>query len=329
MTTSIHRRHVLASLAAMGAGAFGPLQALAQEAYPGKGPIKLIVPLPAGGAADATVRVLGAALQTQMKQSFVIDNKPGGSFVIGMQAIAQAPADGYTLMHVNPGMCAAQAALKKIDLLKTLTPISAMGTMPALLVVPASSPIKSVKELIAAGTAKPGSLNYGSVGIGSLEHLWCSNFSKRNRLDAVHVPFKGMPDAATALASGEVQFLSLVQILALSFIQKGMMRALAVIDNQRIAALPNVPTLKELGYDEPPLVFWGGLAAPKGTPPAIIEMLRENIAAAVANPEVKTKLAGMGTTAMSSPTSAAFEAQITQELAWLTDAVKAANLQLN
>lgn len=329
MTTSIHRRHVLASLAAMGAGAFGPLQALAQDAYPGKGPIKLIVPLPAGGAADATVRVLTAALQTQMKQSFVIDNKPGGSFVIGMQAIAQAPADGYTLMHLNPGMCAAQAALKKIDLLKNLTPISAMGTMPALLVVPASSPIKSVKELIAAGTAKPGSLNYGSVGIGSLEHLWSSNFSKRNRLDAVHVPFKGMPDAATALASGEVQFLSLVQILALSFIQKGMMRALAVIDNQRIAALPNVPTLKELGYEEPPLVFWGGLAAPKGTPPAIIEMLRENIAAAVANPEVKAKLASTGTTAMSSPTSAAFEAQITQELAWLTDAVKAANLQLN
>lgn len=329
MTTSIHRRHVLASLAAMGAGAFGPLQALAQEAYPGKGPIKLIVPLPAGGAADATVRVLSAALQTQMKQSFVIDNKPGGSFVIGMQAIAQAPADGYTLMHVNPGMCAAQAALKKIDLLKTLTPISSMGTMPALLVVPASSPIKSVKELIAAGAAKPGSLNYGSVGIGSLEHLWSSNFSKRNRLDAVHVPFKGMPDAATALASGEVQFLSLVQILALSFIQKGMMRALAVIDSHRVAALPNVPTLKELGYDEPPLVFWGGLAAPKGTPPAIIEMLRENIAAAVANPDVKAKLASTGTTAMSSPTSAAFEAQITQELAWLNDAVKAANLQLN
>ena len=329
MTTSIHRRHVLASLAAMGAGAFGPLQALAQEAYPGKGPIKLIVPLPAGGAADATVRVLSAALQTQMKQSFVIDNKPGGSFVIGMQAIAQAPADGYTLMHVNPGMCAAQAALKKIDLLKTLTPISSMGTMPALLVVPASSPLKSVKELIAAGAAKPGSLNYGSVGIGSLEHLWSSNFSKRNRLDAVHVPFKGMPDAATALASGEVQFLSLVQILALSFIQKGMMRALAVIDSHRVAALPNVPTLKELGYDEPPLVFWGGLAAPKGTPPAIIEMLRENIAAAVANPDVKAKLASTGTTAMSSPTSAAFEAQITQELAWLNDAVKAANLQLN
>lgn len=329
MTTSIHRRHVLASLAAMGAGAFGPLQALAQEAYPGKGPIKVIVPLPAGGAADATVRVLAATLQTQMKQSFVIDNKPGGNFVIGMQAIAQAPTDGYTLMHLNPGMCAVQAALKKIDILKTLTPISVMGTMPSLLVVPASSPIKSVKELIAAGTAKPGSLNYGSVGIGSLEHLWSSNFSKRHHLDAVHVPFKGMPDAATALASGEVQFLSLIQVVALSFIQKGMMRPLAVIDNQRIAALPNVPTLKELGYDEPPLVFWGGFAAPKGTPAAIIEMLRENIAGAMANPEVKAKLGAMGTTAMASPTSQAFEAQITQELAWLNEAVKAANLQLN
>jgi len=329
MKPSIHRRHVLASLAALGAGSLGPLSALAQDAYPTKGPIKIIVPLPAGGAADATVRVLAAALQTQMKQSIIIDNKPGGSFVIGMQAIAQAPADGYTLLHLNPGMSAAQAALKRIDVLKAVTPISTMGTMPTILVVPAASPIKSVKDLIAAGAGKPGSLNYGSVGIGSLEHLWGSNFSKRHRLEAVHVPFKGMPDAATALASGEVQFLPLILAVAQSFIQKGMMRPLAVIDTQRTPALPDVPTLKELGFDEPPLVFWGGLATPKGTPAAIVEMLRENIATTMANPEVKGKLAAMGTTAMSSAKSQAFEAQIAQELTWLTEAVKAANLQLN
>jgi tripartite-type tricarboxylate transporter receptor subunit TctC len=329
MKTPIPRRQALASLAALGASAFGVPHVLAQEAYPTKGPIKLIVPLPAGGAADASVRILTATLQAQMKQSFVVENRPGGSFVIGMQAIAQAPADGYTLIHINPGMCAVQAALKKIDLLKTLTPISIMGTMPTMLVVPASSPIKSVKELIAAGKAKAGTLNYGSVGTGSLEHLWSSNFSKRQGLDAVHVPFKGMPDAATALASGEIQFLPLVLSVAQPFVQKGMMRALAVIDSQRHVAFPDVPTLKELGYDEPPLVFWGGLAAPKGTPAAIVEQLRHNMATAIAHPDVKAKLAGIGTTAMSSPSPQAFEALVAQDLAWMTEAVKQANLQLN
>lgn len=329
MKTSIHRRQVLASLAAMSTGALCAQSVFAQEAFPAKGPIKIIVPLPAGGAADASVRILTAAMQTQMKQSFIVDNRPGGSFVIGMQAIAQAPADGYTLMHINPGMCATQAALKKIDLLKNLTPISIMGTMPTVLVVPASSPIKSAKELIASGSAKSGSLNYGSVGIGSLEHLWSSNFSKRHGLDAVHVPFKGMPDAATALASGEIQFLPLILAVALPFIQKGMMRALAVIDYQRHIALPNVPTLKELGYDEPPLVFWGGLAAPKGTPSAIVQQLRESMAAAIATPDVKAKLTGIGTTAMSSTSSQAFETLVAQELTWMTEAVKNANLQLN
>lgn len=326
MQASTNRRQFLAAMAALGAGASG---ALAQEAYPAKGPIKLIVPLPAGGAADASARIVAASLQTQMKQSFVVDNRPGGGFVIGMQAIAQAPADGYTIMHINPGMIAAQAALKKIDLLKTLTPISLMGTMPAVLSVPASSPIKSVRDLIAAGSAKPGSLNYGSVAIGSLEHLWGSNFSKRHRLDAVHVPFKGMPEAATALVAGDIQFLPLILAVALPFIQKDMLRPLAVIDTHRHPALPNVPTLKELGYDEPPLVFWGGLAAPRGTPAAIVEQLRENIATAIAAPDVKGKLSAIGTTAMASATPQAFESLITQELAWITEAVKGANLQLN
>lgn len=323
------RRALLGSLAALGVNTLCPTLARAQEAYPSKGPIKLIVPLPAGGAADASARILAGSLQGPLKQSIVVDNRPGGSFVIGMQAIAQAPADGYTLMHVNPGMIAAQAALKKIDVLKTLAPISLMGTMTTVLSVPASSPFKSVAELIAAGTSKPGSLNYGSVGIGSLEHLWSSNFSKRRNLDAVHVPFKGMPDATTALAQGDVHFIPVALAVAIPLIQKGLIRPLAVTDNQRAAALPNVPTLKELGYDDPLLVFWGGLAAPRGTPAAVIETLREQMAAALATQELKTKFAGIGSIAISSTTSASFEALIQQDLAWITESVKHANLQLS
>jgi len=329
MKTFTDRRQFLASMAALGAGTLGPAGAWAQDGYPAKGPIKLIVPLPAGGAADASARVLTYALQNQMKQSFVVDNRPGGSFVIAMQAMAQAAADGYTLMHIYPGMIAAQVALKRFDMLKSLTPISLIGSMPAVLVTPASSPYKTVQDLVAAARAKPGSVNYGSVGPGTIEHLWSSNFSKRHGLNAVHVPYKGMPDATTALVTGDIQYLGLAMALTLQFAQKNMIRPLAVIDSQRHPSMPDVPTLKEAGFDDPPLVFWGGVAAPKGTPSAIVEKLREQIAVAVASDDVKTKFAGMGTTPLSSPTVQSFENLVSKELAWLTEAVKDANLQLN
>lgn len=328
MKTSIDRRQFITSLTALGAGSLFGAPALAQDAFPTKGPIKVIVPLPAGGAADATARMVVASMQAQLKQNFIIENKPGASYLLAMQAMAQAPADGYTLMHINTGMAAAQASLKKFDLLKSLAPISLMGTMPAVLAVPASSPFKSVQELVAAGAAKPGSLTYGSVGIGSLEHLWPSEFSRKNRLDAVHVPYKGMPDAATALASGEIQFLTPVLAVALPLMQKGLIRPLAMLDNQRHAMLPNLPTLSELGHDMPPVVFWGGFVAVRGTPAPVIEQLRSAVATAVADADVKAKMMGIGSTAFTN-TPQAFETLIAQELSWMAHAVKAANLQLN
>lgn len=328
MTIDFNRRQFIASLGATGASTLFGATALAQDAYPAKGPIKVIVPLPAGGAADATARMALTSMQMQLKQTFIVENRPGGSFVIGMQGLQGAAADGYTLMHINTGMCAAQAALKKIDLLKSLTPISLLGTMPAVLAVPASSPYKSVQDLVAAGAAKPASLAYGSVGIGSLEHLWSFQFSKANKLDALHVPFKGLPDAAMALASGEIQFLPAILAVALPLMQKGLIRPLALLDQRRHALLPNVPTLKEAGFDAPPVVFWGGFAAVRGTPAPVIETLRASIAGAVADPGVKAKLIAIGTTAFSN-TPQAFESLITQELNWMREAVKAANLQLN
>lgn len=328
MNHPIDRRQLLATLTSLGAGVLATPRVLAQEAYPSKGPVKVFVPLPAGGAADATARMVVASLQAQLKQTFIVENRPGASYALGMQAMQQAQADGYALMHINTGMCAAQAALKKIDLLKTLAPISLMGTMPAVLAVPAASPFKTVKDLVDAGAAKPGSLTYGSVGIGSLEHLWPSEFSRKHKLDAVHVPFKGGPDAVTALAGGEIQVMTPVLALAFPMMQKGLIRPLALLDHQRHAMLPNLPTLKEAGYDMPPVVFWGGFAAVRGTPAPVIEQLRAAIAVAVADADVKSKLMAIGTTAFTN-TPQAFEALITHELGWMGEAVKAANLQLN
>lgn len=329
MNDSIRRRQALSRLGALGLGSLGGLGSsavLAQDAFPSKGPVKVIVPLPAGGAADAGARIVTNAMQAQMKQNFVVDNKPGASFLLAMQAMAQAPADGYTIMHINNGMCAVQSALKKFDMVKALAPISLMGTMTTVLCVPTSSSYKSVADLLAA---KPGSLSYGSVGIGSLEHLWGSRFSKRHKLDAVHVPFKGAPDAATAMGGGDIQYMAVALAVALPLVQRGAIRPLAVTDTERSPALPSVPTLKELGVDAPTLVFWGGFAAPRGTPAPVLEVLRRGIAGAVVYPDAITRLTGIGTTPMASATTQSFEALIDRELAWMGDAVKEANLQLN
>lgn len=324
MNTFCNRRRFVA-----GAAVLATSTAWAQASYPAKGPIRVIVPLPAGGAADVSTRIVTSALQAQLGQSVIVDNKPGGSFTIGMNALAQAPADGYTLFYVNTGMCTAQAALRKYDMLKALVPISSIGTMPAVLSVPAASPIRSVKELVAMAKAHPGTLNYGSVGLGSLEHLWGSRFAREQGVEMVHIPFKGMPDAVLALSAGEIQLLPLILSLALPHVQKGLVRPLAVLDAQRHPLLPDVPTMREAGFDAMPVAFWGGLAAPAGAPAAVIDQLHRAIVAALRDSALQDKLKVMGTLPVVSDSPQAFRRQIEGELRWMTAAVKDANLQLN
>ncbi|MDM0114798.1 tripartite tricarboxylate transporter substrate binding protein [Variovorax sp. J22R133] len=322
--THIHRRQFIATAVAAAAV---PGLAFAQAAYPNK-PIKIIVPLPAGGAADAGTRIIAAALQTRLNQPVVVDNKPGGSFVIGVQATTSAPADGYTLIALNTGMLAAQAASKRYDLLKALTPITQTGLTPSLLVVPAKSSFQSMADLVAYAKANPGKLNYGSVGIGSLEHLWPTLFCKSAGIEATHVPFKGMPDAMTALAQGEVQFISSVLPAATAFMQKGMVRPLGAISDQRLASMPDLPTLKEQGFKVPPLEFWSGYAAAAGTPTAIVDQLRKELAAVANDPAVREKFAGLSTTMVVSDGPTAFARLIGNDLGWMNETVKAADIRL-
>lgn len=326
--TSLDRRSFVARAAALAAAAAAPRLTLAQETFPSK-PIRAIVPLPAGGAADVTVRLVTAAMQEQLKKPFVVDNRPGGIFTIGMQAMSTAPADGYTLMHINVGMLAAQAALRRFDLLKSLAPISLIGTMPTLLVTSGKGGFTTMKELIVYGRANPGKINYGSVGLGSMEHLWTHNFFKEVGVAAVHVPFKGMPDAATALVRNEVQFVSMVYSVSQPFVLQGLMQALGCSTNERIAGAHEVPSLKDLGINVPPLAFWGGFAAPAGTPTAILERLRKETVIAVSNPDVVSKLRATGTAPQASESPAAFAKLIEADLGWMLAAVKSANLQLS
>ena len=291
-------------------------------------PVKIIVPLQAGGSSDVSARLIGNSLGKRLKQPIIVENKPGGTFVIGMQSVTSAPADGYTLMAVNTGMMAAQVTMKRIDMLKSLALISQFSTLPTLMVVPAKSPFSNFAELLAFAKKNPGKLNYGSVGTGGLEHLWMTMLSQKTGQEFTHIPFKGMPDAMTALVQGELDFVPCVMSVALPFVRNGALRALCVLSNERTAILPDVPSMKEQGVDVPPMEFWSGLAAPKATSAAVIETLRQELGAVVTEPEMRQKMADRGATVVTSAKSEDFVKVVRDEQLWMSQVVKEAGFKL-
>lgn len=318
MTRKINRRECLGTIGAATLSLTLPVSnAWGQaEIFPSKS-IKVIVPLPAGGAADASVRIFAEHFANYAKQSLVIDNKPGGIFQIAMQSVAQAPADGYTLIHLNSGMVSAQAVNKKYDMLKQLVPVALMGSTDGILAASPSAPFKTAQELIVWARANPGKLNYGSAGPGSIEHLTTSAFLKKFGITGTHIPFKGGPDAMTALAQGEIHIFTTAVPLVWQFMQKNLARPLGIMVDKRSPLMPEVATLKEQGIDIPALQFWGGMAAPAGTPKAVIEALQGFISATLKTPALQTRFAGLGMLAAVS-SSDEFARQINEDLKWMT-----------
>lgn len=323
MIFSRHRRLFVQSAAA----SMLPLSlfSYAQDAYPNKS-IKIVVPLPAGGVADASVRILIDQLQVQLNQSVVVDNKPGGIFQIGMQTVTQAPADGYALIHLNSSMVAAQAALRRYDLLKQLSPVCLMGTTDGILVASLAAPFKTTQELITWARANPGKLNYGSSGAGSLEHLFMETFAKKFGFTATNVPFKGGPDAMTALAQNEIQVTATAFPLMFQFAQR--VRPLGLLVDKRSAQMPDISTVKEQGLELPTLQYWGGIAAPAGTPKNVIDTLQRHFSTVIGSAVTEGKYTPLGM--MASMASAdEFSKIIADDLKWMTAAVKDADLKLN
>jgi len=323
MTYALTRRQ---TLQALGAGLLPmPLIAAAQAAFPNK-PVRIIVPLPASGAADVSVRILTEFLQQPLGQSLVVENRPGGVYQIGIQAITSAPADGYTLIHLNATMCAVQASLKRFDMLKQLIPVGYMGSTDSMLCISNNAPFKTTQEMIAWGKANPGKINYGSTGPGSMEHLSMVSIMQRVGITGNNIPFKGGPDGALALAQGEIHAMALAAPLIIQF--KDKFRPIIALSEQRIPFLPDLPTAKEQGMDIPTVNYWGGLAAPAGTPASVIETLEKAMSVAVNNPAMTQKYVPLGLTAKFAGSSA-FKAIIEKDLQWLGEAVKSANLQLS
>jgi tripartite-type tricarboxylate transporter receptor subunit TctC len=267
----------------------------AQAEYPDK-PVRIIVPFIAGSAPDVAARQVAQRLTSGLGQQFIIDNKPGAAGNIGAEVAARAAPDGYTLLLFTSSHVLNRFLYAKVnyDALKDFVPITMITRIPSLMVVPPSSPAKSVADLIALAKAEPGKLNYGSGGIGSLAHLSAEAFRFATGIDYVHVPYKGAPDIVLALLAGQIQVGFPTMPTAFRPAQQGSLRALAVTSARRTTAMPEVPTLLEAmpnGFD---LDAWLSLAAPAGTPPEIVERVYATLAAALKDQSFRDALGGDG-----------------------------------
>ena len=274
------------------------LTAFAQSdaaSYPQQ-PVKLMVPWPPGGGVDTTARMIADPLAARLKQPFVIDNRGGAGGNIGTQAAAQAKPDGYNLLmgSISPNAVNVHLYSKLgFDPIKDFVPIVYVSSVPNILVVPADSPAKTVKDLIEMARAKPGSLNYGSGGVGSSQHLAAVQLISATKIDIVHVPYKGTSPAEVDLVAGHISMM-LDTTTCLPFIASGKMRALAVASKKRNPALPNVPTLEEAGVPGVYASSWYGLMAPAGTPRPIIDKLNAEANQVLQSPEIKKRMADFG-----------------------------------
>ena len=258
-------------------------------------PIRIVVPYAAGGGADILARLVAQQLSERLKQPVIVENQGGGSNTIGMRTVASSNKDGYTLGLATPVFVMTPSLMKNhpYDTLKDFTLVAMIGFTPLVLVVHPSVPAKTTKEFIALAKAKPGTLNYASLGAATTQGLAGSMFAFMTGIDAVQVPYKGSAPGTTDLLAGNVQFMFNALPSMLQHIQAGKIRALGVSSAKRAPQLPEVPPLKDAvpGYE---VVTWYSFVAPAGTPKHVIDKLNHEISAIVETPEMKEKLRGQG-----------------------------------
>ena len=288
------RRSLLASTALLPLG----LPVRAQDAYPSR-PITMIVPFPPGGVADLTGRPLAHVMSRILKQSVVVQNKGGAGGSVGTAQAARAAPDGYTLLMALSSI----SVLPVADVLQGRTPayeldqfapIALISADPTILVVREDGPFKSLKDFVEAAKAKPGTINYGSSGVYGTLHVAMEIFATAAGIKLFHIPYQGGGPAVAALLGGQIDALASGPSAAMAQIKAGKMRALAVWGDKRLASLPNVPSMKELGYDAT-FYIWSGLFAPVATPAAIQATLRDAVRRTVEDPEFKEAMAKVET----------------------------------
>jgi len=327
----MQRRPLLTAALTLMAGLCTTGFAQAQAAdWPNK-PVRWIVPFPPGGAMDAIARILGEKAGKTLGQTFVIENRAGAGGNIGADAVAKAPADGYTIMITSIGMATNKPLYNKLtyDPVKDFAPVSLLAVVPNVLVTNSTQPnIKTVADVIAAARKEPGKLTYASAGNGTSIHLAGEMFTSLAKLDMMHIPYKGSGPAVSDLLGGQVNYMFDSITSARNHIQSGKLRALAVTTAKRSKSLPNVPTMAEAGvtgYDVSP---WFAVFAPAGTPKPIIAKLNKVLLDTMKQPDVIERLDAIGAEPVGS-TPEALASHLTRESAMWTQLITERNIKLD
>jgi tripartite-type tricarboxylate transporter receptor subunit TctC len=305
------------------------ITAHAADPYPTR-PVRIIVPFPPGGPADALARIVGDKLASGWKQAIVVENRPGAGGNIGMELGAKAAPDGYTLVLAPAGNLTVNPSLYRsvpYDVAKDFAPVTVIAAVPNILIVSNAVPAKSVAELIAYAKAHPGELNYSSPGAGSGAHLAGELFKSMAGVDMTHVPYAGIAPAVTAVVGGQVQLMFAGSTAALPQVQGGKVRALGVASPARSSAAPGLPTLSESGLTGFDVTSWYGIVAPAKTPPDVVNKIAADIARVLAEPDIREKLAAQGTEPIGN-TPAEFAAMIRSETAKWRKIVTEANIKV-
>ena len=265
------------------------------QAFPVK-PVRFIVPFATGGASDIVARVVGQKLGEVWGQTVLIDNRAGGSGMIGTEAVARAAPDGYTLLVVEPTFAITPSLFSKapFDVQKDFAPIVQLGQGPQVLVVHPSVPVKTVKELIALARAKPGQLNFASPGTGTTGHLGLELFKMMAKVDMVHIPYKGAGPAVADLLGGQVSVGVVSVSSAQTNIKAGRLRALGVTSAQRFSGTPDIPTIAEAALPGFDTLQWWGLVAPRATPADVIGKIAADVGRLVASPDMRERMLALG-----------------------------------
>lgn len=280
---------------------FGQISVWAQSDFPNK-PVKIVVPFPPGGGADIIARMIGARLSEQWKQPVIVDNRAGASGNIGAEFVSKQPADGYTWLLTSAPFAIAPAIFNQLnfDPIKNFTPITQIATVPLILVTRPESPIKNMNDLIALARKDGEKVTFGSFGNGSPAHLVGESINQIANLRMTHVPYKGGSAALTDVISGQITFAILDAISIAPLIKNGQLRAIAIMGKQRSPALPDVPTLAQVGIPFE-TVGWHAVFAPAGMPKALADKLNADINTVIALPEIREKIVSGGSIPASPP----------------------------
>jgi tripartite-type tricarboxylate transporter receptor subunit TctC len=291
--------------------------------------VRIVLPQPAGGGTDTVARTLASRLSETWGQQVIVDNRAGANGIIGAEAVIKSKPDGYTYLYGFTSMLTINPSVYKAlpyETLRDFAPVTQTVTNQMALVVNPYLPVRSVKELVGLARSRPGELLYGSFGVGNQTHLTTELFRLEAKLKMLHVPYKGETPAITELVGGQVALMFSPSAGVTPFVRSGRLRLLATAGEKRAAAFPDTPTMAESGFPAVISMGWGGLLAPAGTPPEIVQKAQQDTARAVVAPEIAERFAALGAEPSPSKSPEEFAAWIKAETQKWTRVVKGAGL---